>query len=142
MPAEALVSRLESVRRTSADRWVARCPSHDDRGPSLAVRELSDGRVLVHCFAGCSAHEVVSAAGLALSDLFPPRPLDSHATKAERRPFPAIDVLRCVAQEALIVAIAAMRLGRSEVIADGDRERLRVAAERICAAVDLAEGAL
>src|SRR5688500_8974124 len=114
MPAEALVSRLESVRRTSADRWVARCPSHDDCGPSLAIREVDDGRVLVHCFAGCSAHEIVSAAGLTLSDLFPPRSLDSHATKRERRPFPATDVLRCIAQEALIVAVVAMRLGRGD----------------------------
>ena len=142
MTTEALVLRLDRVRRASADRWVARCPAHDDRGPSLAIRELPDGRVLVHCFAGCTAHDVVSAAGLSLSDLFPPRPLDSHATKAERRPFPAIDVLRCVAQEALIVAVAAMRLGRGEVMRDSDRDRLLVAVDRICAAVDLAEGAV
>jgi hypothetical protein len=112
MTAEALVSRLDRVRRTSADRWVARCPAHNDRGPSVAIRELDDGRVLVHCFAGCSAHEIVTAAGLTLSDLFPPRPPDAHGVKRDRRPIPAIDVLRCIAQEALIVAVAAMRLCR------------------------------
>ena len=141
MTAEALLSRLDRVKRTGADRWIARCPAHDDRGPSLAVRELDDGRVLIHCFAGCSAHEVVSGAGLTLAELFPPKPIGAHSTKSERRPFPALDVLRCIAQEALILAVAAMRLGRGHPIPDDDRKRLLVAAERICAAVQLAEGA-
>jgi len=140
MTAEALVSRLDRVKRTGADRWVARCPAHNDRGPSLAIRELDDGRVLVHCFAGCGAHGVVSAAGLSLSDLFPPRPLDSHAAKRERRLFPALDILRCIAQEALILAVAAIRIAGGHPIPDDERKRLLVAAERICAAVDLAEG--
>lgn len=64
MSADALLSRLDKVKRTGPDKWVARCPAHDDRGPSLAVRELEDGRVLVHCFAGCGADEVVGAVGL------------------------------------------------------------------------------
>ena len=71
MSADTLLSRLNRTRRTGADRWIARCLAHDDSGPSLAIRELDDGRVLIHCFAGCTAHETVSAAGLSLSDLFP-----------------------------------------------------------------------
>jgi hypothetical protein len=35
---------------------MACCPAHDDRNPSLSVRRAPDGRVLVHCFAGCSLH--------------------------------------------------------------------------------------
>lgn len=142
MTAEALLTRLEVVRKRGADRWTARCPAHDDRGPSLAVRELGDGRVLVHCFAGCSAHEIVSAAGITLADLFPPRPLVGHATHPERRPFPALDVLRCIVREALIVAMEASRLARGHLLPAEDRKRLLVASERISAAVALAEGAL
>lgn len=72
-PAERLLERLEAVRETGPGRWLARCPSHEDGRPSLSIREGDDGRVLAHCFAGCPVEEIVSAVGLELSDLFPPR---------------------------------------------------------------------
>jgi hypothetical protein len=50
--------------------WIAKCPAHDDRAPSLSVREGDDGRVLVHCHAGCSVEEIVEAMGVSVSDLF------------------------------------------------------------------------
>ena len=130
MTAERLLSELEGVRRTGPDRWVARCPAHDDRHASLGVRELDTGTVLVHCFAGCSAVEVMGAAGLPLDALFPPRS-DAHATKGERRPFPASDVLRAVAFEALVVAMAASDLARGKALTDDDRRRLALAAARL-----------
>ena len=71
MSVNNLLNSLDRVRKMGADRWVACCPAHNDKSPSLAIRELSDGAVLLHCFAGCSAHEIVSAVGLDLSELFP-----------------------------------------------------------------------
>ena len=112
MSASELLDRLEKVRRTGTGRWTACCPAHSDRHPSLALRELDDGRVLLHCFAECSAHEVVSAVGMDLSDLFPPRVIGFGKGKPERRPFPATDILRCIATEVLVVAVAAKRLCR------------------------------
>jgi putative DNA primase/helicase len=41
--------------------WTARCPAHDDRNPSLSIREAPDGRVLVHCHVGCGQAEVIHA---------------------------------------------------------------------------------
>jgi hypothetical protein len=41
--------------------WMARCPAHDDREPSLSIREADDGKVLVHCHAGCEQHRVIAA---------------------------------------------------------------------------------
>src|SRR5690606_21270214 len=43
---------------------------HADGRPSLSVREGSDGRALVHCFAGCAVEAVLDALDLALADLF------------------------------------------------------------------------
>ena len=68
MIADKLLSRLEGVKQTGPDRWLSRCPAHDDRSPSLAVREVDD-RLLLHCFAGCSAYEVVSSVETELSVL-------------------------------------------------------------------------
>ena len=62
--ADLLLSRLDGVRRTGSGRWIARCPAHDDRRPSLSVRELDDGRTLLHCFSGCSPDAVLDAIGL------------------------------------------------------------------------------
>lgn len=135
--ADALISKLDKVKRTGKDRWQARCPAHDDKGPSLSIRELDDGRILLHDFGGgCSAHEIVSAVGLSLSDLFPERP-QQHAQK-ERRPFPATDALRAIGFEALVVCAAAAALATGEPLSAVDRERLLQAGERIQSALSAA----
>jgi hypothetical protein len=66
---EELLSRLDRVRRNSSG-WAARCPAHDDGNPSLSIRE-KDGRILLHCFAGCPVEAIVAALGLELRDLYP-----------------------------------------------------------------------
>lgn len=65
------VERLDNPKQTGDRQWVAKCPAHDDRDPSLSVAETQDGRTLIHCHAGCEALDVVHAVGLELADLFP-----------------------------------------------------------------------
>jgi hypothetical protein len=69
-PFERLFGALSNVRQ-SGDGFTACCPAHDDRNPSLSVHVGEDGRILVHCFAGCSPERVVEACGLTMRDLFP-----------------------------------------------------------------------
>ncbi len=133
MSAENLLSRLERVKRTGAGRWIAKCPAHPDKGPSLSVRELDDGRVLVHCFAGCDVHSVLSAAGLSFDDLFPTRDL-GHRTKREGRPFSAYDALRCVAFELTLAVIVARDLADGKSLSAESHSRFLVGVERIRAA--------
>lgn len=135
MSAENLLSRLERVKRTGAGRWQARCPAHDDRGPSLSIRELDDSRILVHCFAGCDVRSVLSAVGLSFDDLSPARDLGHHA-KREGRPFPAADILRAIAFEALVVAVAGSAMLAGEPFNAFDRDRLFLAVSRIQAALE------
>lgn len=139
MSADILLDKLDKVKRTGQGRWMACCPSHTDKSASLSIRELDDGRVLVHCFAGCSAAEVIAAAGLDMQDLFPPRD-DVHYVKGERRPFPATDVLRAIADEARLVYMCARHLHAGNSLNDGDLSRLLTAAGRIQAG--LAAGGL
>src|SRR5450755_4177855 len=47
------------------------CPAHEDRKPSLSVSEGDDGRVLIHCQAGCRTEDVLAAVGLTMRDLMP-----------------------------------------------------------------------
>jgi hypothetical protein len=107
MSATELISRLKKVRATGKGTWTACCPAHNDNSPSLAVRETEDGRVLIHCFGGCDVESILDSVGLTFDDLFP----ETHEhRKSESRPFPASDVLRLIAKEALIVAATAKEL--------------------------------
>jgi putative DNA primase/helicase len=58
MTADAIARRLQA--RRSGSTWMAKCPAHDDRSPSLAIRE-SKGKALVHCHAGCKQCDVIAA---------------------------------------------------------------------------------
>ena len=58
-----LIDRLDKVKRIGHGQAVARCPSHADKSPSLTIKE-GHTCILLHCFAGCSFEDVVSALGL------------------------------------------------------------------------------
>ncbi|HWE52462.1 MAG TPA: AAA family ATPase [Bryobacteraceae bacterium] len=58
MTADTL-SRALGARR-SGSQWLAKCPGHDDSTASLAVRE-SNGKILLHCHAGCPQEDVIEA---------------------------------------------------------------------------------
>jgi len=64
-----LLGHLDSVRQTGQGKWMARCPAHDDQHPSLSIG-LAEGRILLHCFAGCSDRVVLRVIGLDESALF------------------------------------------------------------------------
>lgn len=57
MNAESLARNLGG-RRTGSH-WMASCPTHDDRTPSLSISDAADGKVLVHCHAGCDQSVVI-----------------------------------------------------------------------------------
>jgi len=90
--ADVLVQQLDHVRSRGEGKWVACCPAHDDSSPSLTISEGRDGRVLVHCFAGCGSSDVVEALGLKLSDLYN-EPLEHHRKGFKRKADPTIDEL-------------------------------------------------
>ena len=68
MNTQGVLDRLEHVTGGNG-KWMALCPAHKDRSPSLAINETDD-RLLLHCFAGCETKYVAAAVGLDMSDLF------------------------------------------------------------------------
>lgn len=72
MTVQEFLSHCEDVR-TAGKGWLARCPAHDDKRPSLSVNAGDDSRILLKCRAGCDTERVVSAVGLTMRDLFPQR---------------------------------------------------------------------
>lgn len=69
-PLDRVLDRLPVSRRVGGQ-YLARCPVHEDHRPSLAVRELPDGKVLLRCHAGCETRQVLDALDLRWKDLFP-----------------------------------------------------------------------
>jgi len=136
--ADALISRLDGVKRAGIGRWLARCPGHEDRAPSLSIREMDDTRVLVHCFAGCDVEQILGAVGLTFDALFPDRPIE-HG-KPERRPFLPSDVFEIARFEISVVAIVAADLHKNKVVSEADYQRVFVAIERLNAISGAAYG--
>jgi len=66
-PLDAALTALERVTGyrpvKAGDGYQARCPCHADHTPSLSVK--MNGRLLLHCFAGCRYDHIVAALGLA-----------------------------------------------------------------------------
>lgn len=73
MPVDMLLDRLEKVKHNGNNKWVACCPAHQDRSPSLSIWEPEPDKILIHCFAGCDIGDVLAAVDMSVSDLFPKR---------------------------------------------------------------------
>lgn len=129
---ERILGQLSRLRKAGPSSWSACCPAHEDRSPSLSIKALDDGRILMHCHAGCSVDQVVGALGLQIDDLFPPRP-DAPGSGAPRvrRPWTAGDLLRLAAYESTIVHVVALRLATGHAVSDRDWCRMVDAVGRL-----------
>jgi hypothetical protein len=129
--AAPLLDRLTGVRKAGDGRWMAKCPAHEDRRSSLSIRELPDGRVLLHDFAGCETAAVLGVLGLAVADLFPERLTNAAPVRdrahwhAQRAAFDAI------CDEINVIAIAAGDLAVGRPLSARDTERLSYATARV-----------
>src|SRR5436309_165724 len=74
-----LLRHLYWVRRCGSG-YVARCPAHEDKRPSLSLTE-DTGRILLCCHAGCTTEQILKELGLRFSDLFDQR-IDRPSRKA------------------------------------------------------------
>lgn len=135
-PSALLLPRLEGVITTGKG-WRARCPAHGGKSASLSIAEGDNGTLLLHCFAGCSVHDVLAAVGLEVGDMFVRKDLRSM-TPAERSQLRQAALLpkwraalESLVTEANVVLLGAVQLGEGVELDDTDLTRLRVAALRI-----------
>jgi hypothetical protein len=122
MGADKLVERLEHCKPSGKGRWLARCPAHADKSPSLSIKETSDGRVLVHCFAGCGALDVISALDLEWDDLFPEDLTENYRKTRRQHQYTA---------DELVVEIAKSDMAKGNKLNSEDRQRYQDALLRL-----------
>lgn len=125
---DTILNRLDAVKQTGEGRFIARCPAHEDRNPSLSIRNAGE-LLLIHCFAGCDAIDVLHAVGLELCDLFADRP--EHRRAPSRSRIPARDALATLDHESLVVAIIGADFLEQKEIDEPTWDRLGQAVNRI-----------
>lgn len=130
--AARILDRLERVKQTGESRWIAACPAHSDKSPSLSIRATEDGRLLLHDFGGCETSAVLQALGLRVSDLFE-KPLQ-HASRPSRLGIPAGDLLELISFELDVAGILLAAIVEGQGCTELAWQRLAAASQRINAA--------
>ena len=123
-PLSVVVSRMKGVKQ-HGDSFMAVCPAHQDKSPSLSLSRAGDGRALVHCFAGCDPRDVLGAVGLEMRDLFP-----VNLSQDQRREFRRIKLEHERDSERLIIEIAKTE-AEAGALSEKSTARLEVARERV-----------
>src|SRR5262249_40612681 len=133
-----ILDRLDRVKSTSSDTWIASCPTnahpHGDRSRGLSIRAVDD-RVLIFCHAGCGAGDVVAALGFTLADLYD-RPAPIASATQNRQRVPTRDLLELISEETAVVAFTACDMLSGKRIDEVNWKRLATAANRIHRARD------
>ena len=127
MKADLIIERLEHVRATGKNRWIARCPAHKDSSPSLVITQPDNERVLIHCHAGCSTGDILDSIGLDWGALMPDKDSSYSATRITRKDEPIVDQM--------LIEISQAMVSRGERLSEMDKQlvlnaRLRVLKNR------------
>jgi hypothetical protein len=133
--AARILDRVDGVKSMGHGRWIAKCPAHPDRSPSLSIREIDDGRVLLYDFGGCDTDSVLAAIGLAVGDLFA-KPLGEF--RPSQSSVPARDLLALLDHEITVAVLILDDIVTRRKVNEGQLQRLMAASARIGKARDVA----
>ena len=103
----------------------------------MRIRECSDGKILIHCFAGCGVDSILAAVGLEMDVLFPETRKDG---KREKSPFSHREALNALAFEVTFLAACSSELRKGNKLSDKDHARLVTCASRLISAADYCSG--
>jgi hypothetical protein len=119
---------FEKSYRSGKDEYQCLCPAHNDKTASLSIKNLPDERILIHCFAGCAANDILGAVGLTFDDIVPKRLGDF---KPVSKPFNPYAVLKAISNETLLVALAGLEVSNGKTLPQEDKDRLMIAVNRL-----------
>ena len=124
MNTQEVLDRLEHVTGGNG-KWMALCPAHKDRSPSLAINETDD-RLLLHCFAGCETKYVAAAVGLDMSDLFHQKLTSIRLTEGKRKRYEEV-----LQSERILVAVIDSAEKNERSLTAQERNRRHLGQQRI-----------
>jgi len=119
---DTILNQLDKVKAYGGNKWLACCPAHNDKHPSLKVTLTDDGKILIKCWAGCEITAIVTALGLELQDLFPDK---VNYAKGKKPPkFNRIELFERLVFEALILYVAIQQLQQGTPLNEVDALRV------------------
>lgn len=133
-PFERITSQLENVVHAQNGQARAICPSHESRNNtrSLSIKESDEGSVLINCFAGCSAAEILASLRLELADLYP-KPLQSTPGRpfTKKSAFSPREALHILAFEITLASIFMGDVIDKRPLSEKDWNRFLLARNRV-----------
>lgn len=124
---EPIIHRLANLpkfKKLSTGRYVACCPVHGDKHPSLSITQKPDGVWVLHCFScGANGQAVCDSLGIDVTSLFPPSD-NRRYEKQHKQGFSAWQLLQCLEKDLIVIVAAADMLRNGEVLPDSDRQYL------------------
>ena len=126
-PLENFLSRTTNSRYVEGE-YRCSCPgplhARGDKNPSLSVKECEDGAIILYCFAGCSAYDIVSAVGLTMRDLYPQQKKANYLLDYKY-------MYESISNEAIVLACAAQDISSGKTLSKEDLNRLQKCALRL-----------
>ena len=138
------LSRVERVHQSAPGRWRAVCPCHESKANSqtMSVRETSDGTVLIKCFAGCGALDIIKKVGMRPGDVFPKEYRAPTSQRGPAKPnhwHARQDAMKTVMRETQLVALVASDIAEGRRVSAQDCERCAEAVVKITSALRACE---
>lgn len=128
MMIDQILERLNKVHKHGSG-YMACCPAHEDKNPSLRVTERDD-KILIKCFSGCETRDIVSAIGLELKDLFADSGWSISEKVHYKKEMRKQAFSKILDYEMLVIKIARNQIARGETLTDTDQTRLELAVRR------------
>lgn len=135
MQIENLLNKLQGVKSTSRNRWLCKCPAHEDKSPSMHIKLDDNGKILINCKAGCGVYDIVASIGMHISDLMPESPTH-HRQKPHKQVMYASEALELIRYESQIVIACGYAI-RKGTLTQNDLERAEKSMQTINRCLEL-----
>lgn len=112
-----ILRATRAKRGSNGNGHLGHCPAHDDKTPSLSIGVGQEGRILLHCHAGCTLAAILRALSLDCKDLF----------EKERKPIYVFDVSYDYRDEGgkLLFQTIRYRLPNPEIFPEARRKKFK-----------------
>ena len=146
MNVDQVLLMLDKVSAKGDNAWLACCPAHEDKSPSLGITDR-DGTILFRCFAGCKFEDIIGALGIEASDMFPEKTSGVTTVtdkwgyektvvsgKPIKNAFPDKLVLEALTEEVIVMEIGLAAMAEGKILNSHQMQRMGKAANLFHAA--------
>ena len=135
-----LSTKLNKFRRISEGRYIACCPVHGDKNPSLGITLKDNGKWLINCLScGANGQAVCDVLGIDVTALFPPND-NPRYEKQPRIGFSAWQLLHAIQPDLVRLLVIANMLREIEALTEEDRAFIASLVIRLSDGINYLEG--